>query len=688
MRLGLILTLLISGAWGYTRDICTFGNFGNRSADLGQRQSLSHKLAEMPIQYLGGKMRFYNLSQGIPTKQWSRPCHALLVWQTEFSPDIIPNGQELAWIQYLQDQVHAGKKLLMLENPGFNMDKVYAPGPIQKAYVQLLHSMGLDLKRAWTSDQKPQIIDPRNCLGESPQAPSPRRWFQIQAQNHWQGRCIVQDPSQKHSQAALIWTGPKGTWVSPGAMIRSGTLLNGKNGDAWFQWYVDPFSFFEQALDLSMTPKWEYSIRLGKRIYFAHVDGDGFMNRSQVNPSLWTTQILEDSILKPYPEFPIALSVIGAEIHPKFLGDAHSMERLQKLWKLPQVEASSHTFSHPFVYNEAQKQIFKHSYESYALVLPHHNHNWEYEFKGNTRWLDSIAQSVGKKIRTLQWSGNCLPDVTALKLTREAGLGNINGGDNRYDQNFSSVSGLGPLGLEIGHELQIYTANANETIYSEGWSWQYQGLDRVLESWQRSAKGRTLKPINLYFHFYALEKRESLASFKRIFKWLQTQDLYPIPLSDYTALAQNFYRAQMDSLGPRHWVFSPKQELSTLRLSANYGYPDSKDPNVLGYKRQGHLLYLYLLQAKPTQVHFQTTPPQKILIAESNGDLSQVQSQGSRWSAVFSSWKKGQICWHLPHSNTKLWINGQRLPDFSGSCTLLPASCTQQRCRIQIEAGS
>lgn len=686
MRFCLFLFLFSALAHSFSREVCALDALGKDAEDLAQRQSMIHKLAEMPIQYLGGHVRYFNLSKGLPSEQWSKDCRAILVWQTEFGKPLVA-GRELQWINYLRTQLKQGKRLLLLENPGFNTDLVYQKGEIQNAYLQLLKEMGFEFKRSWTAQQKAQILDPRACQGESPKTPSPRRWISLQNKSDWQGRCLAQDPSQAASTAPLIWTGSKGALASPGSLIRSGVVKNGKNDDAWFQWHIDPFSFFNEALGLSLVPKWENSLRLGKRIFFAHVDGDGFMNHSVSNPQLWTSQILKDSILLRYPGYPIAISVIGAEVNPEYLGDAQSQKRLLELWRLPQVEASSHTFSHPFVYNQTQKQLFRNSYESYALVLPKHNQNWEYEFKGNTQWLNKIATQAGKQIKTLQWSGNCLPDALALRLSREAGIGNINGGDNRLDRNYASVSGLSPLGFEFRSELQVYAVNSNETIYSEGWTWQYQGLERVIETWQRTGYPRLLKPVNLYFHFYALDHNESLASFRRIFQWLDQNDLFPLELSQYTRIVQNAYKASIDSLGHGEWLLSPTTPLSTIRISTQLGYPNDTDPNLLGYLRQGHLTYLYLEQAKQTLISFGPNKPHSLLVQSANGALSQVKRSSETWQAVFNSFRKGQICFQLPDSKAyTLSVNSKALTQLQNkqNCAELPQVCTQSNCHLEL----
>lgn len=694
LKLVLFLGALIV-VFPYSREICAISSFEDQKDGIGYRTTALHQLAETPLQYLGYTLKVHNLRKGFPLEKWSQNCSIVLFWHPDELSPWINNGQELNWLGYLNRQVQSGKRLLLLEQPGFSLEKIYQAGPIQSAYFKLLKNMGLEVRKIWTSQNKAILDDPQQCQGETPTPFTPRRWLQIQPQEGWHGRCRFTDSKNAQSTASLIWTGSKGAFAHPGSLFRKGMVDVGTRKQEWLQWFIDPFYFFNDALGASKTPKWEPSLKFGRRIFYSHVDGDGFLNRSKFPGNPWATDILRDSVLRKYPDFPMTLSMIGAEIHPNFLGSKSDLGRAIELWSLPQVEPSSHTFSHPFVYSNAQKKNYEGAYESYSIVLPNYKLDPIYEYNKSARWMDSIVRPLGKKIKLIQWSGNCAPDETTIAISRQASLMNINGGDSRNDRTFPSISKIAPLGIRIGSELQIYATNSNETIYSEGWQWQYGSLERVIETWQRTSSPRLLRPVNLYFHFYALERIEGLRAFQNIFQWLEHQDLFPMFTSEYVQIAQNALSANIDSLAPNIWLVRPQTKGTTLRFDFATRPNLSQSKNILGYSVRGTQLYIYLDAAEPTKIVLDNSIPQQPFVWQSNGNLSRVQSSPTRWTAEFWSWKapvlslgglsKGQWSLDILCKNQHYKSNLQTQNSLSVHNVSIPNFCNQSPLQIHLE---
>src|SRR5439155_995443 len=84
----------------------------------------------------------------------------------------------------------------------------------------------------------------------------------------------------------------------------------------------------------------------GRRLFYSHIDGDGMRNVSEVRPQALSGEIIHDEILSKVP-LPISVSVVVAEVDPELLGSARTQGLARAMFALPNVEAASHSFTHP-----------------------------------------------------------------------------------------------------------------------------------------------------------------------------------------------------------------------------------------------------------------------------------------------------------------------------------------------------
>jgi hypothetical protein len=88
----------------------------------------------------------------------------------------------------------------------------------------------------------------------------------------------------------------------------------------------------------------------GHRLWMAHVDGDGFLNRAELPGTPFASEVIRSQILEKYA-LPTTVSVIEGEIGPTGLYPHLSPELeaiARAIFKIPTVELASHTYSHPF----------------------------------------------------------------------------------------------------------------------------------------------------------------------------------------------------------------------------------------------------------------------------------------------------------------------------------------------------
>jgi len=119
--------------------------------------------------------------------------------------------------------------------------------------------------------------------------------------------------------------------------------------------YVDVFGFLDLVFPAGRFPAPDATTRNGLRLLWAHIDGDGFVTRSNIKRDALCAEIIRDRILTRYP-IPATVSVIEAEIRSlQTTQDPASEPRhtalAREIFALPHIEAASHSYSHPFVWS-------------------------------------------------------------------------------------------------------------------------------------------------------------------------------------------------------------------------------------------------------------------------------------------------------------------------------------------------
>src|SRR5205823_2937249 len=98
----------------------------------------------------------------------------------------------------------------------------------------------------------------------------------------------------------LIVTSPRGGYIAAGYMVR--TVERG--GDEINQWQIDPFEFFRLAFGTDDLPKPDTTTIAGRRIYYSHIDGDGWNNFTQLEEyrrqPVLSARVVMDKAIKPY----------------------------------------------------------------------------------------------------------------------------------------------------------------------------------------------------------------------------------------------------------------------------------------------------------------------------------------------------------------------------------------------------
>jgi hypothetical protein len=266
----------------------------------------------------------------------------------------------------------------------------------------------------------------------------------------------------------------------------------------------------------------------GRRIYYSHIDGDGWRNRTEVHPfrssAALSAEVVLHELIEPFPDLPLTVAPIAADLDPAWRGSKETLAVARRILALPQVEAGTHTYTHPLKweffekYDRSREPVGSETGGGEHADTPRAYSDRPFdlaeEITGSIAYIERLLPA-GKKVRVLQWSGNTLAFEAAIAASRRAGVRNINGGDSRFDVEYPSAIWVSPLARRVGSELQIYSSNSNENTYTDLWTGRYFGYRLIQKTLENTENPRRLKPFNLYYHMYTGEKHASLHAMKQ-----------------------------------------------------------------------------------------------------------------------------------------------------------------------------
>ena len=404
------------------------------------------------------------------------------------------------------------------------------------------------------------------------------------------------------------------------------------------RWMLNPITFMHDALQLPDMPIPDVTTENGKRLLFAHIDGDGFPSLAEVKgyQGQPDAQVLLQEVLKKY-KVPTTVSIIEAEVSPQGLYPKMSprLEHIaRQIFSLEHVEAATHTYSHPFFWYDAQNNpgALTGPEGQLRLPVPEYRMTSEREVAGSARYIDNNLLPPGKKTRMVLWSGDTIPSPEALKVARENGLLNMNGSDTVITRSAPTWTLIKGIGLPKGEEYQVYAPNQNENIYTNDWSGPFYGFNRVIETFELTETPHRFKPVDIYYHTYIASKNASLQSLLDVYQWAGEQDLHPVFASDYIRKVLDFNDMVIAKDGDR-WLVRGGGELRTLRLPPALPFPDlSASEGVAGYREDTPGRYLHLAGKQASWVG--TTDPTRPYLRDANARLTSFEmlADGFRFS--------------------------------------------------------
>jgi hypothetical protein len=604
-----------------------------------------HRILELPLNHLGLVARYHDLRQPLPEGAALDGVRGALVW---FSGDVMPNP--VGFTEWAHRLIDGGRKLVIFGGLGLANDRRGKPTPLETVNG-LLERIGLRFDERhieFTQDVRVVRKDRTILEFETPlprQLPAYDRIAKVDART--QTYLVLREGTDAGTDAALITTHPNGGMVA-GDLVHRGDYTTPIK-----QLYINPFEYLRRAFATDEVPKADTTTLVGRRIYYSHIDGDGWRNVTQVKEyaqrRAMSAEVVMREAIEAFPDLPVTVGAIVGDLDPAWFGSEQSQQIARDLFSLPQVEMASHTWSHPFDWGffaegDATKEVpllkrYPHrpggndetlwapvirnaankrdlgdstysgkvagSIGSYAVprVYAVKPFDLDLEIAGSIAFLNGLAPA-GKQVALLQWSGNCLPWDEAVVASYQAGVLNLNGGDGRFDRERPSYTALAPVGRRLARGIQIYSSNANENVYTELWTDRFFGHAFLAQTWRNTETPIRVKPKNLYYHMYSGERAASLRALLGNLREAEAEPIVPIAASEFSALALGFYTAEIRDLGQSRWQVTDRGRLGTIRFdrALDRKVDFARSSGVLGQMHLQGSLYVALDPADPRPV--------------------------------------------------------------------------------------
>lgn len=416
-------------------------------------------------------------------------------------------------------------------------------------------------------------------------------------------------------------------------MVGRGFEVFYNSAQDYYQWRINPFYLVEWLVGSSINVFPDTTTINGRRIFYAHIDGDAFINVSDVDRESISGKIILDHIIDKY-NFPLTVSFVVAELDSEYLGKRDFVELAKKIASRENVELASHTYHHPLSWDRKPSEREINAYlddpSKYdggpIMAYPPKDKILDYKREIH-RSLDYINKTIapkGKESKFLLWSGSCKPPLEALAQASENGLLNMNGGDSRFDSDFPSYAHLFPLYREVSGKIQVHSSNSNENTYTNNWIGPFSGQLKLIETFENTDKPIRVKPMNLYYHFYSGEKLASLNTLKKIYNFVESQNAFPLFSSDYAQLVEDYVGYSINIKKNKSVEILNHKSLKTFRIDEQGVYPNyALSKNVIGHKKINNSLYIFLGPSESSILKTSTKVPNSIFLKESNMKFSE-----------------------------------------------------------------
>lgn len=567
------------------------GLYNSFESDTSAENNIIHLKLELILNHLGMLVDYQDVNQPLPNEQVMAQYHGVVAW--------VPEGRmkaPSAYLKWLTQQIRAGRKLVLLEGLR-DIVGLHGERATSEEQEEVMRALGMTILGQYTRDaHRIQIITKETDMVEfERQLPARLPYYERYQIVEPNGRSYLRlsrtDIPDSFSDMVAITS--HGGFVAADYAVFETRL--GRN--EIMQWRINPFRFLAEALGIERLPRPDFTTLNGSRIFYSHIDGDGFSNITEIDRKSSCADYVRRQILQAY-NLPFTTSFVLAELIPPplGLGNKDRIEVARRIAKLPNVEMASHGFAHPMDWR-AKKNVVC------ALTVPGYRMSAEKEIAASARYLDTAINPPGKFTRVILWTGSCNPNEEQLSLAYREGLYNMNGGDPLMTAEFPSYLHLAPPIHRVGRQRQYFTSGPNDYILTEEWHPPYHRWRNLINMLQNTETPRRIYPINVYFHFYIVEKEPAMVAMRDIMSWVLKQKPAPLWVSEYIDILRDFESVRMAQVAmgnEEQWRVLNNGYLRTIRFDRQDRQVDlARSRGVIGYRQQPDqgALYVHLDQS-------------------------------------------------------------------------------------------
>ncbi len=652
-----------------------------------------HITLEMALNYLGIDVIYHDIKDPLPKLSGDDGIVGILMNLSTNSEWKNPENV----IEWLIDAMDGGKKVLLLGNPGFLADRQGKTTPLEMIST-VYEKIGFEKTGKmvlFPFDYKILFEDSNLCNFEK-QFPKKLPEFEISRIISDEARSYLKVgiPDDSESSADLIIISPNGAYVSPG--FENSFRLSSENPRE-AAWYINPFLFFRLALDLKTMPIPDTTTLAGKRIFYHICHGDGFnietsLEEFQGEEEVYSSKVLLEKVVKTNPDFPLGMGIIAADVDPHWEAKNKSQEVAKEYFLQPQVEACSHTYSHPFSWdffapgrNGKDLEIdylYRYRYptwqNSYLSWLHAKYNEWwnhvkfeeeigvgyvtprayanepfslEKEIGGSIDFLNQLAPK-DNQVKSLLWSGDGQVWGEALELCHKAGVKNLGIGWARFDEEYPSYLFVGPTVRRSVGWIQPYNSSNGENEYTYEWQKDFYRFTLLIDTLKNTETPRRVKPMLIYYHSYSGEFASSLKAILTILDFVRSQPHISIFPSRFCEIVEGFVTTEIDLIADSTWRIRNRKGLQTFRFDdiENLTVKFSDSTGVIGYKKHQGSTYVYLDAsiASPIIAISQGQATHSAFLVESNWEVWNLRREEHSFTFLSRGWETLKMKWFVP----------------------------------------
>lgn len=307
------------------------------------RQNTVHRFLGMPANWLGYDIHFYDINKPLP--ELDADTHGIILW---FHHEPIPQAE--AFTHWLAKQMRAGKHLVVMEGMGLGKEQDLSPETLRD--LQYIRSrIGIREMGGWQAlTHKSRIVHLDNSIADfereirSPLPPYEETVVSAEGVSYLR----VAHEGTRNGYADLIITGPQGGYVASGYAYHEQSV----KGRVVSMWLINPFEFLRRSLEPELYPIPDVTTRAGRRIFYAHIDGDGWNSQTLIEKYRDTVassmDVIDWELIEPYKDFTFTVGLVAGDFTDNCFGSDASRTSARRILARPNVEPANHTYTHPF----------------------------------------------------------------------------------------------------------------------------------------------------------------------------------------------------------------------------------------------------------------------------------------------------------------------------------------------------